>query len=103
MTEAELFFGRDIAGGGHVGDQDWQRFLDEEVTPRFPAGLTVEDATGQWKGKDGIVREDSKRLTIVFGSAPGSEAKLAALRRAYEHRFRQDSVLVLEHKVCGSF
>ena len=103
MTEADLFFGRDIADKPGVGDQDWQRFLDEEVTPRFPNGLSVEDASGQWKGADGIVREASKHLIVILSGAPDEADKLAAIREAYKRRFRQESVLLLETKICGSF
>jgi len=103
MTEAELFFGRDIAGGGVVSDADWQCFLDQEVTPRFPDGLTVEEASGQWKGADGIVREKSKRLTIVLVGAAGEEAKLSAVRDAYKRRFQQDAVLLVERQACAAF
>src|SRR5690606_25210715 len=28
----------------------WRGFLDREVTPRFPDGLTVVDVYGQWRG-----------------------------------------------------
>ena len=103
MSEAELFFGRDIAAGGTVTDREWQSFLDEEVTPRFPDGLTVEDASGQWKDRNGIVREKSKRLTIVLSGAPGEQTKLSEIRNAYTSRFKQDAVLILEYRVCGSF
>jgi hypothetical protein len=103
MTQAELFFGRDIPTGGMVTDRDWQSFLDEEVTPRFPDGLTVEDASGQWRDRNGIVREASKRLTIVLSGASGEQAKLSEVRQAYKARFKQNSVLILEYRVCGSF
>ncbi len=103
MTEAELFFGRDIAGGSGVSDEDWQRFLDEEITQRFPRGLTVENAAGQWKGADGIVREASKHLVIVLSGASDEADKLAAIREVYKRRFHQESVLLLETKSCGSF
>lgn len=32
-----------------VSDEDWRAFLAAEVTPRFPDGLTVIDAAGQWR------------------------------------------------------
>ena len=103
MTEVELIFGRDIAGGASVSDADWQDFLDREITPRFPDGLTVEDASGQWKGANGIVREKSKRLTIIVSDGAAEEAKLAAIREAYKARFRQDAVLQTESQACVSF
>jgi hypothetical protein len=103
MSQAELFFGRAIPGGGQVGDDDWRRFVDEEITPRFPDGLTVQDAAGQWKDKDGIVREQSKRLTLVLSGAEDDQSKLEAIRIAYRKRFHQEAVLLLENKVCGAF
>ena len=102
MTEAELFFGR--AGVSVVTDKDWRRFLAEDVTPRFPDGLTVEDGSGQWRNANGaIIREASKHLIIVLPGAPDDAAKLAAIRKTYKQRFRQESVMLLEHEVCGSF
>jgi len=37
-----------------VSEEDWQRFLNVEVTPRFPDGLTVYDVYGQYRGSDGL-------------------------------------------------
>ena len=34
---------------GKVSESQWQAFLREEVTPRFPDGLTVWQADGQWR------------------------------------------------------
>lgn len=103
MVKAELYFGRAIPGGGMVSEADWQRFLDDEVTPRFPDGLTVQDAFGQWKGEGGIVREPSKRLVLVMSGSAGHGARLEAIRTAYRLRFRQESVLRVETPVCSSF
>ena len=30
-----------ITGGGEVSEAEFQKFLDREITPRFPDGLTV--------------------------------------------------------------
>ena len=43
-TTVELVFGRNIGDAPGVTDADWKAFLDQEVTPRFPDGLTVSDA-----------------------------------------------------------
>lgn len=104
MTSAELIFGRDIAGGGFVGDADWAAFLDKEVTPRFPDGFSVFDAQGQWRGNSGvIVREPSKALLIVLKGTSDEQAKLQAIRLAYKAQFKQESVLLIEHKECAAF
>lgn len=103
VTVAELYFGRDVGRTEGVSDSDWQSFLDEVITPRYPDGLTVENANGQWKDGAGIVRERSIHLTIVLKGGPDDEAKLSDIRAAYRQRFRQDSVLLLEEKACASF
>ena len=102
MIQAQLFFGRNIAGGGMVSDEEWRRFLDEEVTPRFSAGFSVADIDGQYRNAGGgIVRERSKQLLIV--GPGGEETKLNAIRDAYKRRFSQESVLLVESPVCAAF
>lgn len=103
MTTANLYFGRSIAGGGEVSDADWQRFVADEVSPRFPNGFTVEDGLGEWLGANGPVREKSKHLILVLGGFPGEAEKLKAIRAAYETRFRQEAVGLVQTPGCGSF
>jgi Protein of unknown function (DUF3574). len=99
---ADLYFGRSSLAG-EVSETAWQRFMDEELTPRFPDGLTVEDAAGQWRGRDGTIREKSKHVIIVITAPRATSAKLDAVRAAYKARFSQDSVLLTETTGCGSF
>ena len=59
MVNDQIFLGTDTPSGP-VSPQEWTSFLAESVTPRFPQGLTVWQASGQWRGNDGaIVREPS--------------------------------------------
>ena len=61
-----LYFGRNTPGGMELSDSAWQQYVDEVLTPRFPAGLTIWDAAGQWRGASGKVeRERSKVLTLL--------------------------------------
>lgn len=102
MIQAELLFGRNIAGRFMVTDDEWRQFLDEEVTPRYPAGFSVADIDGQYRNAGGgIVRERSKQLLII--GPGGNEAKLDAIRDAYKRRFNQESVLLVESPVCAAF
>jgi hypothetical protein len=102
MMQAQLFFGRNVMGRDMGSDEDWRRFLDEEVTPRFPAGFSVADIDGQYRNAGGmIVRERSKQLLIV--GRGGDETKLNAIRDAYKRRFSQESVLLVESPVCAAF
>ena len=49
---AELMFGRDIGDQVGVSEAAWTRFVAREMTPRFPDGLTITDAIGQWRDRD---------------------------------------------------
>jgi len=103
-TTAELVFGRNIGAALGVSDADWKTFLDQEITPRFPDGLTVFDAAGQWRGANGaIVAEPSKVLLVVLGGAPGEAEKVEAIRAAYKARFKQEAVLLIERSACVGF
>jgi hypothetical protein len=64
---AELMFGRKIVDRIAVTEDEWAEFVDQEITPRFPDGLTVFSAAGQWRDNvtNKIVREPSKIVLIV--------------------------------------
>lgn len=103
---AEAYFGRSSGGRHAVTDADWDRFLAEEVTPRFPDGFTVLDATGQWRGGDGrIVREGSKLLVVLVPGtdAAAARARLLPVAEAHKARFRQESVLTSYSAACIAF
>ena len=102
---AELFFGRNIGQRHAVTEAAWSRFLASEITPRFPAGLTVVDATGQWRDRNRnmLVRERSKLVLLTLRPGAADQAKIDAIVAAYKRRFRQQSVAVLVRPGCISF
>jgi len=103
-TTAELFFGRNFGWTGQVSEGEWRSFLDAEVTPRFPDGLSVSDVYGQWRSPAGaFVRQNSKALFIVLAGRPDEQQRLDLVRDAYKKRFHQQSVLLVEEKACVSF
>ncbi len=90
-----LYFGRHRADTLIVTDSAWAAFVTEVITPRFPAGLTVWSATGQWRDADGrIHREPSLVLELVLPAhATDTDAAIAAIVAEYKRRFRQEAVL----------
>ena len=104
MTVAELLFGLK-SHGRIIGEAEWRRFLAKEVTPRFPDGLTVINAAGQWRDRERgiIVREPSKLVIIAFRADGAARAKLDDIVQAYKQRFAQQSVGVLTRETCASF
>jgi hypothetical protein len=90
-----LYFGRHSADTLIVTDSAWAVFVTEVVTPRFPAGLTVWPATGQWRDAHGrIQREPSFVLELVLPARTHDhDAAIAAIVAEYKRRFRQEAVL----------
>ena len=77
-----------------MSDSAWSVFLREVVTPRFPAGLTVYRAEGQWREDDGtILSEQTFVLEIVRPAGPAAEADLRQIAEEYKRRFNQQSVM----------
>jgi hypothetical protein len=104
MQRLELLFGMGKRDGSTISDADWAAFLDAEVTPRFPDGLTVLSGHGQWRGaSDELTREASRVLLVWYKSAPDTEHKIEAIRTAYRERFSQDSVMRVDSRSCVSF
>jgi hypothetical protein len=104
MQQLELFFGTTVKGHAAVAPRSWSQFLAEEVTPRFPDGLTIFDAHGQWRGANGrIVGEAAHVLVVLYRPDDTSEERIRAIRSAYERRFHQDSVMRVESPACVSF
>lgn len=75
----------------------WRNFLDEEVTPRFPDGLSVFDAYGQWRENTNapIARMRSKVLVIVYPDSAARRAGVNAICEAYKKRTGEKNVLVV--------
>jgi hypothetical protein len=92
----ELFFGCARPDGSAVAAAEWDAFLDAEITPRFPEGLTVLSGAGQWQEADGdIVEEWSKVVVLLYPRAKRAEshAEIEVIRAAYAKRFGQEAVL----------
>ena len=99
-----VYFGRNRPDGGIVSDDEWQRFLDEVVTPRFPAGLTVLSASGQWRGEKGTVeRERAQVLTVLHSGDEASRRAVAEVAAEYKQRFAQEAVLRERMTACTRF
>lgn len=97
----ELYFGRSIPGGGVVTNEEWDKFLAEVVTTRFPDGFTILSATGQYREMNGTIdKEPSEILIILYRqkTRTSSRRKIEEIRRAYVKQFKQESVLKVDFK-----
>jgi hypothetical protein len=100
LRTAQLFLG---AKTPSPDDRDLRRFVDQEVTPRFPDGVTVVNGGGQWKGSENrLIREASKVVLVVLPASGDGGAKVEAIRTAYRTKFRQEPVVVLPPPACAA-
>ena len=102
---AALWFGRKIGDRVAVTEAKWNRFVDREITPKFPDGLTIVDTRGQWRDveRNKIVREPSKFVTIVLSGREGDNERLQQVIEAYKRQFRQQSVVLEVRPACVHF
>jgi hypothetical protein len=103
----ELYFGIGIFGASDDGiaEMRWLAFMDREVTPRFPDGLTVLDAYGQWRGhpNEQPSRLRSKVLIILCEDTRGNRESIDAIRTAFKAATHDKSVLLAMQHVDVSF
>lgn len=96
FARTELFFGTAKPDGSVVTEEQFVRFLDGVVTPRFPDGLTVVEADGQFRLANGdIIKEKSFVLILLHPVEDFRESsrKINRIRELYKDRFEQESVL----------
>ncbi len=105
--DTRLYFGLGPAGRPDAGvsEAQWKDFLDKQVTPRFPAGLSVVDVYGQWKGKDqpSPERLRSKMLIIDYPDTQENRDKIEAIRAAWKLQTGDQSVMRVTTPVDVSF
>lgn len=93
FIQQDLYFGRDIPGGGRVSNREFQAFVDEVISPRV-IGLTQFDATGQVRNPDGSInKERSNVITLLLEDTPENAAVVSEVLNAYTNRFNGAGIL----------
>jgi len=106
-VDTKLYFGLGLADhpDNGVSEAQWRDFLDKEVTPRFPSGLSVIDVYGQWQGKNQASPERlrSKMLIIDYPDTQENRARIEAIRAAWKQRTGDQSVMRVTQPADVSF
>ena len=106
-VDTRLYFGLGPADHPEQGvtEARWREFLDHEVTPRFPDGLSVADIYGQWlsKGQSVPERLRSKVLIIDYADSQENRAKIDAIRAAWKRMTGDQSVMRVTQPADVSF
>jgi hypothetical protein len=106
-VDTKLYFGLGPADHPEQGvsETQWRDFLDKEVTPRFPSGLSVVDVYGQWQGTKNPTPERlrSKLLIVDYPDTLENRDKVEAIRAAWKRQTGQLSVLRVTQPADVSF
>jgi hypothetical protein len=106
-VDTKLYFGLGPADRPEKGisEAQWHDFLDKEVTPRFPDGLSVVDVYGQWQGQKNPAPERlrSKLLIVDYKDSRENRDKIEAIRSAWKRETGDLSVLRVTQPVDVSF
>ena len=106
-VETKLYFGLGLIDRPEQGVSEarWRDFLDREVTPRFPDGLSVFDVYGQWQGKNQTAPERlrSKMLVIDYPDTAENRDKIEAIRAAWKQKTGDQSVMRVTQPADVSF
>jgi Protein of unknown function (DUF3574) len=101
----KMYFGQSMANGTTIPTAEWEHFLSGFVTPRFPDGLTVYDAYGQWRDPrtHALSREHTNVVEILTLNNASVRAAILDIARAYRRIFHQQSVGIVTSTRCLLF
>ncbi|MCU1726133.1 DUF3574 domain-containing protein [Pseudomonas sp. 7P_10.2_Bac1] len=81
MVRSELYFAA-------VDREAWDAFLSEEVTPRFPDGLSWYTVHGQWRGPSGQPEKlPSRIMLLIHADNSANREALATIGQLFQERF----------------
>lgn len=98
-VRTELFFGSDRPDGSVVTEAEFRQFINEQITPRFPDGLTLLVGTGQFRGSTGVIVQERSMLLILLYPLQmrNGNRKIEEIREAYRRIFHQESVMRVDN------
>ena len=104
MVETMLFLGL-ARPGGSVSEEEFGRFVETEVVPRWKEGFTILSGQGLWYSEQRQIteREPSRVLVRLHDGSAEASAGIEAIRAAYVHAFTQDAVLRTDAAACADF
>jgi hypothetical protein len=104
-ARTELYFGSNRGSRLPVTEDEFSQFIAAHVTERFPGGITVWNAYGQFLNSRGELIREKSFLVIVFYPRQMRDAdrRIQAIREQYKQAFQQESVLRVDSLSLVSF
>jgi hypothetical protein len=91
----ELYFGSQKPDGETVTEAEFEQFVDDVITPRFPDGLTLLTGYGQFRNAENVIVEEQSFVLILLYPLDDKAANgaIEEIRAMYKESFAQESVL----------
>lgn len=104
-ARSELYFGTSKPNNEQVTEAEFSAFVDNQVTPRFPDGLTLLNGYGQFRTSAGVLVRETSYVLILFYPPQMQDAnrRIQELRDIYKALFSQESVLRVDSFSFVSF
>jgi Protein of unknown function (DUF3574) len=101
----QMYFGQSVKNRGPVTKKEWNAFLLNTVTPRFPDGFTVHDAYGQWMNTEShsVIREKTKVIVVATADTASAKMNIAQVADTYRTLYKQQSVAIVSNAGCSAF
>lgn len=88
LLQVDLFFERTDPDGEIVSQAEFQKLVDRVVTPLFPNGLTLFDASGQsFNSTATFSPEETKVISLFVADTSESGAAIDKIAEAYTQQF----------------
>jgi flagellar biosynthesis regulator FlaF len=91
FIEQNLYFELNAYDGEKISEEEFQSFVDNVITSRFPAGLTIFDAEGEGQ-------ENSKVVSLFVEDTNLNQIAIAQISQAYEQQFSGAEVQQVTNK-----
>lgn len=103
-VESDIYLGLSKPDGSSISEQDFNRFKDAIILPRFKSGLSIAHIDGVWKSQDGhVVNESTRLVIIIYNDNSEDKNKIKEIAENYKKMFQQDSVLVVTKSAAINF
>lgn len=87
-VKTELYFAAQLANGRPISPEAWSAFLAEVITPAFPNGLTVYEASGQMKEAGGTIRRQPTWVVVILRpTGAEQDRQVQSVLTGYQRRF----------------
>ncbi|MCU0569142.1 MAG: DUF3574 domain-containing protein, partial [Oculatellaceae cyanobacterium Prado106] len=93
LVREDLYFGRRMETGAIVPERLFRDFLNREVTPRFPRGLTVLNMAMGGVGLGSGWQDPGKVVSLIYENTAENQTAIQQIVHRYHRQFPSTEVV----------